>query len=84
MRQILMKLPITLIEKNGDRTAYNSVEEAEVAMEPVDVQNGEYVAQDADGRVLRIEVVEEPTRILFGLLKARVKRARIRQSASSS
>lgn len=75
-----MKLPITLIEKNGDRTNYTSVEEAELAMEPVDVQNGEYLAQDADGQALVIQVVEEPTPILFGLLKARVKKARIQRA----
>jgi len=75
-----MKLPITLIEKNGDRASYSSVEEAELAMEPVDVQNGEYLAQDADGQALVIKVVEESTPILFGLLKARVKKARIERA----
>jgi hypothetical protein len=79
VRPILMKLPITLIEQNGDRTDYSSVEEAELAMEPVDVQNGEYVAQDADGQTLVIRVVEEPTPVLFGLLRAQVKKARIRR-----
>ena len=80
MRQVLMKLPITLIERNGDRTSYSSVEEAELAMEPVDVQNGEYLAQDANGQALAIQVVEEPVPILFGLLKARVKKARIQRN----
>lgn len=80
VRQILMKLPIVLIEKNGDRTNYSSVEEAELAMEPIDVQNGEYVAQDADGRELAIQVIEESTQILFGLLKIRVKKVRIQRT----
>lgn len=75
-----MKLPITLIEKNSDRTNYGSVEEAELAMEPVDVQNGEYLAQDADGLALTIQVVEESVPIMFGWLKARVKRVRIQRT----
>lgn len=72
-----MKLPITLIEKNGDRTSYLSIEEAELAMEPIDVYGSEYRVQDADGQEMAIQVVEESRSIFFGLLKVRVKKVRI-------
>jgi len=72
-----MKLPITLIDNGGDRESYSSVEPAELAMEAIDVENGEYLAVDADGQALVIQVVEQPLPILFGLLCLRIKKMRI-------
>jgi hypothetical protein len=74
-----MKLPIILIEKNGDRTSYVSVEDAELAMEPVDVYGGEYRVQDADGQEMTVQVIDELKPIFFGLLRVRVKKTRIQK-----
>jgi hypothetical protein len=75
-----MKLPISITEKNGDVTTYASVHEAEVDMEPIDVERGEYVVTDADGQRLALNVVMEEVPLLWGLLKTRVKKVRIAAS----
>lgn len=56
-----MKPPIFILERNGDLSAYATAGEACASMESVDVEDGEYRAFDAEGRVLRIEP-EAPTR----------------------
>jgi hypothetical protein len=56
-----IKLPITITEKNGDTTTCNSIAEAETEMEPIDVENGEFVVTDATGRQLHVEVIIEPS-----------------------
>jgi hypothetical protein len=72
-----MKLPISIVEKNGDVTVHASVNEAEMDMEPMDVEAGEYVVTDANGRRLRVEVVLEEVPLFWGLWKTRVKKVRI-------
>lgn len=70
-----MKLPI-FINAHGDVEAYASVEEAENAIEPIDVENGEYIITDADGRILAARVVIEEFPVFLGTFK--------NQSSSSS
>jgi hypothetical protein len=65
--QILMKLPI-IVSENGDINIFSSCEDACSYLEPVDVQNGEYVVFDADGFLLKINVIEKQ-RSYFGLWK---------------
>ncbi len=77
MGSFLMKLPILITEKNGDVTICASVHEAEMEMEPIDVEHGEYVVSDADGLPLSIGIVTEEAPIFWGLWKCRVKRVRI-------
>lgn len=72
-----MKLPISIIEKNGDVTVCATVPEAEMEMEPIDVERGEYVVTDAAGLPLSVFVVTEEVPLLWGLWKGRVKRVRI-------
>lgn len=72
-----MKLPIKLTEKNGDTCLYSSVDDAEKAMEPIDVKNGEYIAHDADGNLLHLQVVMESMPILWGLIKIKVSKVKI-------
>lgn len=71
-----MKTPI-LINEHGDVSTFASVEEAEAYMEPIDVERGEYVVTDADGRRLAVEVVIEETPLFWGLWKTRIKKVRI-------
>lgn len=73
-----MKAPIHLNE-NGDVTTFDSIEEAEAYMEPVDVEHGEYVVSDAAGKQLLAVVVIEEARLFGGLWTTRVKRVRIRE-----
>ncbi len=56
-----MRLPIVL-DCTGDLYVANSVEEAESAMEPIDVTNNEYSAYDREGRLLQPEVVVRGSR----------------------
>lgn len=77
--QLLMKTPIS-INEHGDITSFASVEEAEMYMEPVDVERGEYVVTDASGRQFSLEVVMEYKPLFWGLWKTRVKKARIRNA----
>jgi hypothetical protein len=72
-----MKLPISIIEKNGDVTVCETVREAEMEMEPIDVERGEYVVTDAAGLPLSVAVVMEEVPMFWGLWKGRVKRVRI-------
>jgi hypothetical protein len=72
-----MKLPITIIERNGDRTSFGSVIDAQAAMEPIDVESGEFTAVDADGKTLSVVVTVVETPVLFGLWKCKVKTVRI-------
>ena len=76
----MIKLPITLTEKNGDSCVYYSLADAEKAMEPIDVENGEYLARDAEGHLLRLQVVTEPRPKLFGLLKINVSKVKIEEN----
>lgn len=59
-----MKPPI-IVDEHGDIEAYASLEEAALAMEPIDVSNGEYCIYDSTGDVLCAEFVSDtdPPRI---------------------
>lgn len=72
-----MRTPISIVEMNGDVATYGSIEAAEMDMEPIDVERGEYVATDADGRRLIINVVVEEVPLFWGFWKARVKKVRL-------
>jgi hypothetical protein len=72
-----MKLPISIIEKNGDITVCASVHEAEIEMEPIDVERGEYFVTDADGLQLSAGVVIEEVPLFWGLWRCRVRKVRI-------
>lgn len=57
-----MKLPI-IIDNFGDLLVFNSVEDAQNYIEPIDVQNKEYIAYDSEGRLLDILIItEKPNR----------------------
>lgn len=75
-----MKLPITITEKNGDVSTYSSIHEAEVSIEPVDVEHGEYVVTDAEGKRLAVEVVMGEVPLFWGLWKVKVKKVRISEA----
>ena len=53
-----MKFPI-VIDENGDLSFFTSKELAQRWLEPVDVEAGEYVGYDAEGRLLSITAVDE-------------------------
>jgi hypothetical protein len=52
-----MKPPI-IVNNFGDILVFDSVQEAERYLEPVDVANGEYVAYDSAGTFLELTVTE--------------------------
>jgi hypothetical protein len=71
-----LRLPIIICESQ-DVDVFETVESAELKLEPIDVLNGEYVGYDAEGRLLSLEVREEERSILFGLTKGPVEVTRI-------
>lgn len=46
--------PPVIIDEHGTATIFESVENAERYLEPIDVRNKEYVAYDSEGRLLRL------------------------------
>jgi len=70
------KLPI-IVRESSDLYFFETVESAELGLEPIDVLNGEYEAYDAEGRLLNLEVREEEQSMLFGLSKGPVEVTRI-------
>jgi hypothetical protein len=79
-----MKVPISIVERNGDVSTYASVKDAEAAMEAADVENNEYVAKDADGRQLNVCVVVDEVRVLWGLWRIRTKVVRLSDPSSNA
>ncbi len=70
--------PIIVIEQGGNIEIFQTVREAEIYLEPIDVENNEYVIYDSEGRLLTATVVTEH-QYLFGLpfIKIPVKFVRI-------
>lgn len=54
-----MKTPI-IINANGDIYFYDSLEKAELDIEPTDVKNNEYIIYDSEGLLLIPVAVEDP------------------------
>lgn len=53
-----MKPPIIVVE-HGDVTIFKSVAKAQLGLEPIDVKNGEFVAYDKNGCLLRLTVIKK-------------------------
>lgn len=68
----MIKLPVTLVERNGDKSTFHTLIEAAGAVEPIDVLNGEYTIFDANGMELEFRVSRKKVRFLFGLLSTEV------------
>ena len=60
--KIPMKTPIFIIEP-GSLYVYKSQDDAELDLEPIDVQNCLYSGYDATGRLLKINVINNKTKI---------------------
>lgn len=71
-----MKSPIS-VHENGGVSIFSSVAEAESYMEPIDVEHGEYIVTDADGKRLSLSVVVEDVPLFWGLWRGRVKKVRV-------
>jgi hypothetical protein len=70
--------PIIVVEQGGDIEIFQTMREVEMYLEPLDVENNEYVIYDSEGRLLTAIVVTEH-QCLFGLpfIKIPVKFVRI-------
>lgn len=78
-----MKLPISIYNR-GDVSTYASIEEAELDMEAIDVEHGEYIVTDADGCRLAVDVVLQEVPLFWGLWTTRVKKVRIADPAAGN
>ena len=68
-----MKLPI-IINESGDITLYTSVADAEINLEPIDVKDCIYSGYDAEGRLLKIELIGNKVSIKIAESKPSQKR----------
>jgi len=59
-----LRAPI-VVNEHGDISVFASVEAAACKLEPIDVENGEYVAYDGDGFLLQL-VPTHPTTTISG------------------
>lgn len=55
-----MKMPL-IFDENGDVSVYRSIRDVERNIEVIDVENGEYTAYDATGRLLLLDVSNSHT-----------------------
>ena len=51
--QKTIKTPI-IVDEHGTAMIFESLKDAELYLEPIDVRNGEYLAFDSDGRSLKL------------------------------
>jgi len=58
----MSRAPI-IVDARGDVSAFDSVEAAEVALEPIDVSNKEYKVFDAEGTLLEPRVTSNGLRV---------------------
>lgn len=75
-----MVVPPIVVTDGNDVALFGSIEEAEIALEPIDVRNNEYTIYDSEGRLLApIVVVERMPLVPFlgGRLTVPVERVRI-------
>ncbi len=68
-----MKLPI-IINENGDISFYDSLEKAELDIEPPDVKNNIYVIYDSEGLLLIPVVVDDPVYDIVKIYASNEKR----------
>lgn len=64
-----MKSPIIVVE-HGDVAIYESMAKAQLGLEPIDVRNGEYVAYNRDGHLLRLTVIQKKIPSFFAKEKS--------------
>lgn len=72
-----IKMPIKIVERNGDVISFDDLNEAESYMEPVDVRSGEYRAFDSSGEELKISIIKKNKKIFFGIFHLEVESAKI-------
>ncbi len=61
-----MKLPIIVIEGEGDISIYRTAHDAEIHLEPIDIIDNIYEIFDSDGKVLRQRVAKRSVKYFFG------------------
>ncbi len=69
----LQPLPPLFVWEPNDLTAFASAQELESYLEAVDVEAGRYIAYDAAGHLLKLEVEPTERPLAFGI-KTRVRR----------
>ena len=76
-----MRAPI-VVSEHGDISVFASVETAARKIEPIDVENGEYVAYDSDGFLLQL-VPTHPTITISGRMPMPAKPEELHHLLSS-
>jgi hypothetical protein len=77
-----MKLPI-IVNESGDILIYRTVEQAECALEPIDVKNGAYVVYDSQGRRVSLSLVTEIKSTIFGFFSKTIEKVKIVEDPSA-
>lgn len=76
-----MKPPI-IVSDAGNIYLFRSVQEAERYLEPPDVEDGQTIVHDSEGRRLSLEIVAEPSIKLLGLAINSIETGRIGREES--
>lgn len=68
-------VPPIIVCESGDIRIYATVEEAEWALETIDVRNGEYTVYDSEGRLLSVTIERYEPKSWWHFLLAGVERS---------
>jgi hypothetical protein len=74
--------PPIVVSEPGNIDLFKSVQEAERYLEPPNVEDGETIVHDSEGRRLSLEIVEEPSIKLLGLAINSIEKVRIGREES--
>ena len=77
-----MKLPVIVCE-HGDISFFSSIEAAALALEAVDVKNGEYTAYDGDGRRLSLSIISERRNGFLNIFSRYIEKVRVSECLSA-
>jgi hypothetical protein len=69
--------PPLIVYEHGDLEMFRDPTSLEQCLEPIDIENEEYVVYDSEGRLLQLGTHKVPVRMLFGLLRGTVEAVKI-------
>ena len=73
----MIKHTIFIADKKGnDVSFYASIEDAQLDLEVIDVENGEYVGYDHEGRLLKLDVDGKKKRVVITLAEDKPSHAK--------
>ena len=72
-----IELPI-IVAEGLDIRFYNSISDAELDLEALDIREEVYTAYDSEGKLLSFEIVEDTKKIFFGFMETQIELVKIK------